>query len=107
MLKRLLLGSALLLAAACQSETGANQAAGNTPAEAGAQQVDRKLSAPASGTATSIVRLDCGAATIKDFSAFFSDRPGLLPSGPREITDSCYLITHGNQRLLWDTAWAR
>jgi len=50
-----------------------------------------------------LARLDCGTATIKDFDKFFSDRPGLYPKGPKEITDSCYLITHGDQHLLWDT----
>ena len=50
-----------------------------------------------------LTRLDCGSPTIKDFDAFFSDRPGLYPKGPREITDSCYLIKHGDQLLLWDT----
>ena len=103
MLKRLLCGSVLLLAAAaCHSQSETNPPA-DQAANAPVEQVDAKLLAPASGTPTSILRLDCGAATIKDFSAFFSDRPGLLPSGPREITDSCYLITHGKQRLLWDT----
>jgi N-acyl homoserine lactone hydrolase len=51
----------------------------------------------------SLTRLDCGTATIKNFDAFFSDRPGLYEKGPREITDSCYLIRHGDQAMVWDT----
>lgn len=51
-------------------------------------------------------RLDCGSALIKDFDAFFSDRPGLYPKGPRQITDSCYLIRHGDQQMIWDTGFA-
>ena len=50
-----------------------------------------------------LTRLDCGSATIKDFDAFFSDKPGLYEKGPRDVTDSCYLIRHGDQTLLWDT----
>jgi N-acyl homoserine lactone hydrolase len=52
-----------------------------------------------------LTRLDCGNATIKDFDAFFSDRRGLYASGPRDVTDSCYLIRNGDQTLLWDTAF--
>ena len=59
--------------------------------------------ATTTAAALSLVRLDCGSALIKDFDSFFSDRPGLYPKGPRQITDSCYLIDHNGQRLLWDT----
>ena len=54
--------------------------------------------------ALSLTRLDCGAATIANFDAFFSDTHE-LPTGPRKITDSCYLIRHGDQNLLWDTGF--
>ena len=54
--------------------------------------------------ALSLTRLDCGAATIADFDAFFSDTHE-LPVGPRKITDSCYVIRHGAQTLLWDTGF--
>jgi len=53
----------------------------------------------------SLTRLDCGTATIKDFDAFFSDKPGLYAKGPREVSDGCYLIRHGDQTLLWDTSF--
>ena len=64
---------------------------------------DRLLARPASGTSTSIVRLDCGHADFKDMNGFFSDRPGVYPPGPGKVTDSCYLIRHGGQAMLWDT----
>lgn len=51
-----------------------------------------------------IVRLDCGNATVKNFNAFFSDT-NEYPAGPRVITDSCYLIRHGSEYLLWDTGF--
>ena len=59
---------------------------------------------PKPGTNLSIVRLDCGNATIKNFDAFFSDTHE-YPVGPREITDSCYVIRHGDEFLLWDTGF--
>ena len=55
--------------------------------------------------ALTLTRLDCGTATIKDFDAFFSDKPGLYAKGPREVSDGCYLIRHGDQIMLWDTAF--
>ena len=51
-----------------------------------------------------IVRLDCGNGTVKNFNAFFSDT-NEYPAGPRVITDSCYLIRHGSEYLLWDTGF--
>ena len=59
---------------------------------------------PKPATSLSIVRLDCGGATVKNFDAFFSDTHE-LPVGPRKITDSCYVIRHGDQTLLWDTGF--
>ena len=53
----------------------------------------------------SLTRLDCGTATIKDFDGFFSDKPGLYAKGPREVSDGCYLIRHGDKTLLWDTSF--
>lgn len=46
-------------------------------------------------------RLDCGDVTIKDMSTFsdtfaFAGKTGVL-------TDSCYVIRHGSDYLLWDT----
>ena len=80
--------------AACAPEAadqrGGNAAATNAAATGDAAQL-------------SLTRLDCGTATIKNFDAFFSDRPGLYEKGPREITDSCYLIRNGDQVMIWDT----
>ncbi len=55
-------------------------------------------------SALSLTRLDCGSAMVKDFNAFFSDTLEYR-AGPRRITDSCYLIRHGQQTLLWDTGF--
>lgn len=51
-----------------------------------------------------IARLDCGNGTVKNFDAFFSDTHE-YPPGPRVITNSCYVIRHGNDHLLWDTGF--
>ena len=58
---------------------------------------------PAGAAALSLTRLDCGSADFKDMNAFFSDRPGVYPPGPGKVTDSCYLIRHGDQQMVWDT----
>ena len=59
---------------------------------------------PRGAAPVGIVRLDCGQGTVKDFNAFFSDT-NEYPRGPRVITDSCYLIRHGSDYLLWDTGF--
>ena len=56
----------------------------------------------AAAPALSITRLDCGTIRFKDFGSFFSDT-NELPHGGRTLTDSCYLIHHHDQHLLWDT----
>jgi glyoxylase-like metal-dependent hydrolase (beta-lactamase superfamily II) len=96
MLKLVILSSALMLAACDASKAPA----ANDAAPAGTTDL---LARPASGTPTSIVRLDCGHADFKDMNAFFSDRPGVYPPGSGKVTDSCYLIRHGGQAMLWDT----
>jgi N-acyl homoserine lactone hydrolase len=86
--------AALLLAAGCREtapETN-DAAAANGSAAAQAE--------------LTLARLDCGTATIKDFDAFFSDRPGLYPKGPRDVVDSCYLIRNGDQAMIWDTGFS-
>ncbi len=50
----------------------------------------------------SLWRLDCGEFVINDYNAFFSDTYQYEP-GPKPITDSCYLIRHGDRYMLWDT----
>jgi len=59
------------------------------------------MQAPPSAAPVSLWRLDCGNATIKDYNAFFSDTSAYKP-GPKEITDSCYLIRHGDSWMVWD-----
>ncbi len=84
MLSKVLLGTAAAIAAvACNASTQAP---------------------PAGAPALQLWRLDCGTAVIKDFNAFFSDTLE-YKSGPREITDSCYLVRHKDQYLLWDTGF--
>ena len=62
--------------------------------------------APAAGAAElTLTRLDCGHGDFKDMNGFFSDRPGVYPPGPGRVTDSCYLIRHGNQQMVWDTGF--
>lgn len=75
--------------AACTRGGSGNQAAAETAAPAAA--------------ALSLTRLDCGAIRVKNFDKFFSDKPGLYAAAPRDITDSCYLIRHGDRLMLWDT----
>jgi glyoxylase-like metal-dependent hydrolase (beta-lactamase superfamily II) len=72
------------------------------PAEDGSQATNAEATAK---SRLSLTRLDCGTATIKDFDAFFSDKPGLYAKGPREVSDGCYVIRHGDQTLLWDTSF--
>lgn len=78
----------LVLVAACKPAEPGNDAA--------AQPV-------ASAAPLSLTRLDCGSITIKNFDSFFSDKPGLYEAAARDVTDSCYLIRHGDQLMLWDT----
>jgi glyoxylase-like metal-dependent hydrolase (beta-lactamase superfamily II) len=73
--------------------------------EAPADPPDNAIGPVAGAATVTLTRLDCGSATVKNFNAFFSDRPGLYPAGPREITDSCYLIQHDGQQLVWDTGF--
>jgi N-acyl homoserine lactone hydrolase len=95
----MLLVATVALAACRLQETG--EAETNAPAAAATN-----ASAPEAPAQLSLVRLDCGTATIKNFDAFFSDRPGLYEKAPREITDSCYLIRHGDQVMIWDTGFS-
>lgn len=87
--------AAALAIAGCRQSADGNEAADDAPAAPNA--------AAPSSTALSLTRLDCGTVTIKNFDKFFSDRPGLYESAPREITDSCYLIRHADHHMLWDT----
>ena len=88
----LLAGTMFALGACSASDAGSNDstvANGAAPAAA----------------ALSLVRLDCGRAKFEDKGKFFSDRPGIYPPGPGTVTDSCYLIRHGDQQMVWDTGF--
>jgi N-acyl homoserine lactone hydrolase len=62
----------------------------------------RASAAPQPEVPLSLWRLDCGEFVINDYNAFFSDT-FQYPSEPKRITDSCYLIRHGDRYMLWDT----
>lgn len=83
--------AATAMSACSQAESGAGNEAANV--------VEPQRAA------LTLTRLDCGTATIKDFDGFFSDRPGLYEKGPREVSNGCYLIRHGEQAMLWDTSF--
>jgi N-acyl homoserine lactone hydrolase len=93
-----------MIVAILAATTLAISACGGSPEEAQNQSTSANATEPAQ-PAMSLTRLDCGTATIKDFDAFFSDKPGLYEKGPREVSDGCYLIRHGQQTLLWDTSF--
>jgi N-acyl homoserine lactone hydrolase len=46
-------------------------------------------------------RLDCGTISVSDFG-IFSDA-GAYRGEKRDMVDSCYLIKHGNDYMLWDS----
>jgi N-acyl homoserine lactone hydrolase len=61
--------------------------------------------APSEAAAKPVVelwRLDCGEFVAKHADALFSDT-FQYPAGPKRLVDSCYLIRHGNEYVLWDT----
>lgn len=49
----------------------------------------------------SLTRLDCGSVQVNDLNAF-SDTDA-YPGQAKRLTDSCYLIRHGDKIMLWDT----
>lgn len=93
----LLLSAALLISGCRVSEIG-SEAAGDQGDYAGNGQAI----APAK---LSLTRLDCGDIQFKDKGEFFSDKPGVYPPGPGRVVDSCYLIQHGDQQMIWDTGF--
>lgn len=77
--------------------------AGCSRGEAPAANETADAMAPAAQV--SLTRLDCGRAEFADMNGFFSDRPGVYPPGSGKVVDSCYLIRHGDQTMLWDTGF--
>jgi glyoxylase-like metal-dependent hydrolase (beta-lactamase superfamily II) len=63
------------------------------------------LTAPAALAQTApdmeLWRLDCGALEVSDFAAFSDTHR--YDGKPYTLVDSCYLIRHGSDYLLWDT----
>lgn len=49
----------------------------------------------------SLTRLDCGSVQVNDLNVF-SDTDA-YPGQSKRLTDSCYLIRHGDKLMLWDT----
>ncbi len=81
----------------------ATSACGTSEPAAGNEASATNTAAPVQQAALSLTRLDCGHAEFKDMNGFFADRPGVYPLGPGKVTDSCYLIRHGDQIMVWDT----
>ena len=93
------LGLVALLLAGCKA-SAPEQANQTNQAEA----AENIVTAPSSASVPlSLLRLDCGHAEFKDMNGFFSDKPGVYPPGPGKVTDSCYLIRHGDDVMVWDT----
>jgi N-acyl homoserine lactone hydrolase len=85
----ILLATVALAACRVEDQAGSNEAAtANAAAE------------------LSLTRLDCGYAEFKEMNRFFSDTPGVYPPGPGRVANSCYLIRHGDQLMVWDTGFA-
>jgi len=57
--------------------------------------------APAAPADIALWRLDCGSVAVSDLDVF-SDTYAYAGK-TKTLTDSCYLIRHGGQYLLWDT----
>ena len=79
--------------------------AGCQVSDAPDHEVGNAAATAAAAPALTLARLDCGSGEFKDMNAFFSDRPGVYPPGPGKVTDSCYLIRHGDQQMIWDTGF--
>jgi glyoxylase-like metal-dependent hydrolase (beta-lactamase superfamily II) len=79
--------------------------AGCRVSEAPASAPDNASDSATKGAELSLTRLDCGSGDFKDMGGFFSDRPGIYPPGPGKVTDSCYLIRHGDDLMIWDTGF--
>ena len=98
--------AALLMAASACLVAGCDGAAKTSAEDAPANEAVPAIAEEPAGAEVSLTRLDCGTATIKNFDSFFSDKKGLYEQAPREITDSCYLVRHGDQAMIWDTGFA-
>ena len=66
-------------------------------APAGAQSQPR---APQAKAKVTLTRLDCGTIRVSDLDVFSDSY--LYPGKSKTLTDSCYLIRHGDQLMIWD-----
>ena len=66
--------------------------------EAGNESGNEAAATPASVT---LARLDCGSIEVSDLSVF--SVAGSYKGVDKTLTDSCYLIRHGDDLMLWDT----
>ena len=94
-MRKLLCAVAIVALAACNQNPSSSQN--------DAQSDVVNDAAPITAATLSLTRLDCGKIAFKNFDKFFSDKPGLYTTGPKDVTDSCYIIRHGEQVMLWDT----
>jgi N-acyl homoserine lactone hydrolase len=61
--------------------------------------------APPPPAGMALWRLDCGTVLVSDLDVF-SDTYA-YKGRTKTLTDSCYLIRHGGQYLLWDTGFPK
>lgn len=92
MIRTLSAAVATLALAACGSSKSDDEAAAATTTDAPA--------APAQPV-VALSRLDCGSLTVSDLSVFST--AGNYKGVTKTLTDSCYLIRHGDDLMLWDT----
>lgn len=62
------------------------------------------IATPALSAETELWRLDCGSIEVRDLSAF-SDSFAYAGQ-KRQLTNSCYLIRHDSDYLIWDTGFS-
>ncbi|TXC73288.1 N-acyl homoserine lactonase family protein [Sphingorhabdus soli] len=70
----------------------------SAPTDARANEAGKTADAAESVT---LARLDCGTIEVSDLSVF--SVAGSYKGVHKTLTDSCYLIRHGDQLMLWDT----
>lgn len=85
---------------ACRVSTSGNESQNAVKAD------PTNVAQPSAATVpVSLSRLDCGALHVNEMDKAFAGGAGVYPPGPRDLTDSCYLIRHGDQMMVWDTGF--
>ena len=79
----------------------------DAPDDAPDNGVNNAAAAPAQAPAAAMAlsRIDCGRVDVADFTGVFSDKKA-YPAGARQLASSCYLIRHGDTRMIWDTGFS-